>query len=153
MKTNYVHHITQPLAVFIYTMKDCNLRLHRSPLKSNQNNKHYNYSYYCLEMKKVSPPIKRMSLKNMNAKQENSRNYQFSNYISPRFLVFLLGCSKLNEIPKILFLFGLLLLISTCDRYLKKVLISLKCLSLVFLCNKCGHPKVLIALLLLNTVC
>ena len=102
MKTNYVHHITQPLAVFIYTMKDCNLRLHRSPLKSNQNNKHYNYSYYCLEMKKVSPPIKRMSLKNMNAKQENSRNYQFSNYISPRFLVFLLGCSKQNEITKIL---------------------------------------------------
>ena len=53
MKTNYVHHITQPLAVFIYTMKDCNLRL-PSPLKSNQNNKHYN-SYYCLEMKSLLP--------------------------------------------------------------------------------------------------
>lgn len=106
-----------------------------------------------LSWNKKPPPIKRKSLENMNAKQENSRNYQFSNYTSPRFLVFLLGCSKLNEIPKILFLFGLLLLISTCDRYLKKVLISLKCLSLVFLCNRRGHPKVLIALLLLNTVC
>jgi hypothetical protein len=54
MKTNYVHHITQPLAVFIYTMKDCDLRLPLSPLKSNQNNKRYYHSYYCLEMKKVS---------------------------------------------------------------------------------------------------
>jgi len=41
-----------------------------------------------------------MSLENMNARQENSRNYQFSNYITPRFLVFLLGCSKQNEIIK-----------------------------------------------------
>ena len=89
MKTNYVHHITQPLAVSIYTMKDCNLRL-PSPLKKSKQYKNQNQNtttlIIVLKMKK-SPPIKRMLLENMNAKQENSQIHEIT-YISPRFLSF-----------------------------------------------------------------